>query len=200
MDKTNAERQRRFIQRLKARAAASVSNANAPDPAAEKRVAELEKRNAHLEAEIARLRHAAPAAKAPLAKSGAEQPTAEQRKAEFFDRREIEIRKLQGALGAARKEIAALQAKLDTVPLEQRDAELARLKIANQSLRKENKYLSDWAAKKVQAAVIPKAVKSALQKALTAEHSTKDERVEALTRLMDWVNRDAQAARKSPRA
>jgi hypothetical protein len=54
MDRTNAERQRRYIQRLKERATAGVSNAT--DAAKDREIARLKARIRDLEAENARLR------------------------------------------------------------------------------------------------------------------------------------------------
>jgi hypothetical protein len=159
-------------------------------PAAKDEVATLRHELARAKAEIANLK--ATTKNAPTAK-----PTKRDDEVDRLMGSNSETQGLMAALGPARKEIAGLKAKLATVPPEQRDAELARLRNDNQALRAKNKHLSSDADAKVRAAEMPKAVKSALQKALTAEPTKAD--VDALTLLMDWVNRDAQAARKRPR-
>jgi hypothetical protein len=62
-DKTNAERQRRYIAKLKAQAKASVSNATAgrDHAALAKELAQAKARNAELEGQLARLRKSAAA-------------------------------------------------------------------------------------------------------------------------------------------
>jgi hypothetical protein len=221
---TASERVRRFaskqyaaeVERLQSRI--RELEAGSPRERQQNRIAEFEARIRDLEAELARERAKKapprmprtvvfapePAANTSLPRGEPEQQTSseeDKRWRDYLSPEQVEIRGLKAALGRERTRSAQLEAQLETVPAAERDHELSRLKNANRELRIKVKYLREYfdAQLKVAQMQMPAAVKRALQKCLTADAPTKAAKVEALTGLMDWVNRKASAERKKPR-
>jgi hypothetical protein len=214
VDKTNAERQRRYIERLKQKADAPHSPAMILAALARLRPTHFPKVAIpqfarQLIAEAERLSPAVTNATEKFFSTVTNAPVrttksqTESHKEAFPTGDKLEIRKLQAELGRTRELLAKAEAKLATMPPGERDREVERLKTRNRTLTAENRHLSKWAHEEVlrikRRWEIPAAVKRAVQKCLTADAPSKTERVEALTLLQDWINRDALAERKRPR-
>lgn len=133
-DRTNAERQRRYIERLKARAAGAVTNAAAAGVAALRAEnTSLKKRLAQAEARVAEM--AANAARAPT--GGVARTSAPRRDSEDAPRRirKGDIEAYQIELGRTRELLAKAEAKLATTPPAERDRLVERLKTENRNLK-----------------------------------------------------------------
>ena len=182
MDNTNAERQRRYIARLKAAArgkASPVSNAK------------LEARIRELEAELAE-RKGHTAAKAPVSNGQARtEPQTDPR----------EVRRLRAEVGRLRELLAKAEAKAATVPPAERDRVIEGLRTRNRNLMAENSYVRQHYEQKekqlkTRFRISEEAYNAALKCAHPDRTPDKAEKTRTTALLIEWKNAMKKEARR----
>jgi hypothetical protein len=194
VDHTNAERQRRYIARLKAAAAGQASVSNGGGSAD---VARYESEIAALKAEIAALMQELAAAKAKPAPRSDDSAEIARLKKELYEC-EMGERVTRHQLFKAKQEIARL-ARPPRPPLppdEARDREIKALKTRMQNLKGEVHHLREYVKKG--SGNMPFATMAALAKVLHPDHTPSEaQRGEACRLFTAWKADNGKARRQS---